>query len=287
MKSLLIQAGWAMPTVAWPTLALTAVCVIVELLTVFMLYQHKLNPLLAVLINIVASFTAFTPMHDASHGSIFMGSHRYLNTLVGLVSSSCFPVPFFAFKHLHLMHHKHTNLPQDPDLWAGSGPSYLLPLRWMSIEFKYYTLYLPKLHTRPLAEAIAAAVQLIILVGIIILLLRGSFGNDAQYAAVWGWLVPGRVAVWLLAFFFDYLPHRPHKIGRFESEFAATAVTSLFANQTHYLTWPLLHQNYHNIHHLAPYVPFYLYSILWNSLKKDLIQRGTKVNPLFPIIPPK
>lgn len=51
------------------------------------------------------------------------------------------PLPFAAFKRMHLLHHKHTNDEHlDPDVWAAKGPFYLLPLRWITVELSYYTM---------------------------------------------------------------------------------------------------------------------------------------------------
>ena len=43
----------------------------------------------------------------------------------------------------------------------------------------------------------------------------------------------------------------------------------------------LLHQNYHNIHHLYPYIPFYKYGSIWAKHRQELIDRGTRVLPFF------
>lgn len=184
----------------------------------------------------------------------------------------------------------------------------------------YYIHYLPKLHTRPLSEAVGALTQLCLCFGSIIALYRHGFETEV----LWGWLLPGKVAIAFLAFAFDYLPHRcpptisgpvpvpdpvpargpgdvtthhllspsatpsalssksKQPVSRMESEYLATSVTSL-CSQTDYplLTWILLYQNYHNIHHLVPYIPFYTYSRVWIRFEKELLARGTAIQPIF------
>lgn len=186
-------------------------------------------------------------------------------------------MPFPAFKHLHLLHHKYTNEDQDPDMWAGTGPAFLLPLKWFTIEVKYYGVYLPKIHTRPLGEATWAITSLVSLAVIICQLCVHGYSREV----FWGWVLPGRIALALLAYFFDYLPHRPHTTPKKVNPYEATCVTALFGEHTFYLTWPLLHQNYHNIHHLAPYIPFYMYSTVWHGLKAELLTKGTKIKPIL------
>lgn len=265
------------PAIAWPTLVLVFVCVVSQVTIVILLHWKTVSNLVALIVNTVTIFAVFTPMHDSAHGSVASSQCGYLNHFVGNVAAACFPLPFPAFKHLHLLHHKHTNEELDPDLWAGMGPTVLLPLRWMTVEFKYYEAYLPKLHLRPRSEAAWTISSLLGMILLIITLWRSGYSNAIFY----GWLLPGRIAIALLAYFFDYLPHRPHTISKRDNPYLATSVTSLYGEQTWLLTWPLLHQNYHNIHHLAPYIPFYMYSTVWHKLKPELVSKGTKIKPIL------
>ena len=267
----------SIPTIAWPTVLLVGNCCICIVGVAICLQKGFVSPYFASTVNTVLIFAVFTPMHDAAHGSVATSRFRFVNTVVGNLAAACFPLPYPAFKHLHLLHHKHTNEELDPDLWAGAGPTLLLPLRWFSIEYKYYTSYLPKLHLRPRGEALWTIVSLTAMIALIVTLCRSGYGTVVFY----GWLLPGRIAIGLLAYFFDYLPHRPHKISKKADPYKATSVTSLFGENTWLLTWPLLHQNYHNIHHLAPYIPFYQYSTVWHKLKPELLERGTKIKPML------
>jgi fatty acid desaturase len=227
-------------------------------------------------------------MHDAAHGSVANADFTFLNSCIGYLSALCFPTPFTAFKQLHLVHHKLTNEPDDPDVYTGTGPKHLLIFRWMTIEWRYYVLYLPNIAERPIAESVSAILSLIVYILILATLSTYGFGH----CVLWGWIIPGRLAITMLAYFFDYLPHRS-EITRAQDAVKATSVTSLYGYggfkdsdpesvaSSWYLTWPLFHQNYHNIHHLAPYVPFYKYSTLWHSLRDKLLAQGTEIKPIF------
>jgi fatty acid desaturase len=104
----------------------------------------------------------------------------------------------------------------------------------------------------------------------------------ASRTAFWCWFVPGRLSLAFLAFSFDYLPHRPHSTTRAQNPIAATCVTSVCTHSDAWLlTLPLLYQNYHNIHHMFPYIPFYLYSKAWAALSPILLDMGTQVAPVF------
>ena len=135
---------------------------------------------------------------------------------------------------------------------------------------------------RPSLESWLAGLQLLAMVITISGLCWAGFARIIFYT----WLLPGRIAVGSLAFSFDYLPHRPGTHGsspilRSVSPVQATCVTSLVGDFTSILTWPLMQQNYHNIHHFWPFVPFYCYATIWKSTKADLIAMGTAVIPIL------
>jgi beta-carotene hydroxylase len=268
------------PAVAWPTVALLSVCWVTHLTVAYLYHSGSITAPLAVIVNFASSFAVFTPMHDAAHKSIFSASSaRWANDLVGYLSSALFPAPFLAFKYIHLQHHKHTNDPDnDPDFWVAAGPTVLLPLRWLSIELKYYAKYLPMIFmgTRPREEVTSVLLQLVLMISAVVIVYKHGFGNTAFFA----WILPGRLAMGALAYCFDYLPHRPHKVSKAESPAEATCVTSLYGDVTWLLTWPLLHQNYHVIHHFAPHIPFYQYSTVWKQLKDELVKKGVQINPI-------
>ncbi len=180
--------------------------------------------------------------------------------------------------YCHLQHHRHTNDPdKDPDFWTAKGPSFLLPLRWMTVEASYYITYLPMLNSRPWVEAMGTLLQLTAEV----IAIWWGCSHGYHSTVLWAWLVPGRLANALLAWSFDYLPHRPHTVTRAQDAVAATRVTSLVGAWTAPLTWPLLHQNYHNIHHFWPFVPFYMYDRVWHAFKGDLMALGTVIHPIW------
>ena len=79
---------------------------------------------------------------------------------------------------------------------------------------------------------------------------------------LWYYYLPFKFATVFLSMTFDYLPHRPHSS---LDIYEGTSVTSIYGNtkDTAFiqpLTLLLLYQNYHNIHHLYPWIPFYHYS---------------------------
>ncbi len=133
------------PPVALPTIALAAACIISQAVAVYAAFAGSLSVQFATALCFLTTYVAFTPMHDACHGSVASEpSLRFVNEVVGTACGVLFPLPFAAFKRMHLLHHKHTNEDEDPDAWAAKGPFFLLPLRWISIEVAYYSMYVPR-----------------------------------------------------------------------------------------------------------------------------------------------
>ena len=132
-----------LPPVAFPTIALAAACVMFQAVTVHAAFTGALSMRFASSLCSFITYLAFTPMHDACHGSVATEpSLRFLNNVVGTTCGALFPCPFPAFKRMHLLHHKHTNEEHlDPDGWVAKGPFFLLPLRWITIEVSYYSRF--------------------------------------------------------------------------------------------------------------------------------------------------
>ena len=210
LTRLSVQQVVHIPSIAWPTIVLAMVSISLHTLTTYLFFTKVLSIYQVITVNTICSFLAFTPMHDACHGSIatVKSGVRWLNDFIGTLCACVFPAPYAAFKYCHLQHHKHTNDPKhDPDHYVAQGPTLLLPLKWISIECKYYYIYLPLLLSRPLLESTSTVIQLVLSV----LTLLYSYRIDCMYVAVYAWLIPGRLALGLLAYSFDYLPHRPHR----------------------------------------------------------------------------
>ncbi len=214
-------------------------------------------------------FAIFTPLHDGVHQSV--SKIRWLNELVGRLSGIFLFAAFETFRWVHLEHHKHTNEPgADPDLWSGRGPWWALPFRWATQDLHY--IVLEHRAGRTLGQRLPLFVTYGgIFVAIAVLTAMG-YGRILLFA----WILPARVAITLLAFAFDYLPHRPHAVLQRDNRYLATSVMPSRA-----LGVVLLYQNYHLIHHLYPAVPFYRYERVWEGKREFFEQQGVRIERLI------
>ena len=228
-------------------------------------------------------YVLFTPMHDASHSAIFTTRSGLgaLNHVVGSVCATALMAPFAAFRYVHLEHHRHLNHPtKDPDQWSGSGPAWALPLRWATQNRHYEYVYISLLlrGARKWGETLEALAT--------IAAVYGAFGYMCWAghwrSAVAYWLLPAQIAITLLAFAFDYLPHRPHHT---QQRMLATSVLQCGGWWDGVASVLLLNQNWHHVHHAFPWLPFYQYSAIHAAHSDDFAQAGTPVRGLLPLCP--
>jgi fatty acid desaturase len=245
------------PRVAWPTIALLVAALATWLLG---LAWARVAWPLGLAVCTVAAYVAFTPLHEATHRTIARA--RWVNEVFGRLASLPLLGPFPVVQFVHLEHHKHTNDPvADPDHWSGRGPGWLLPVRWLTQDIHYYVVFLrqgPRNRDRVEAQLTFAAVAAIAVA-------RIALGHGREVAC---WFAAARLAIGVLAFAFDYLPHRPHLITAKQDRFAAT---SAFPGRVRYIA--SLGQSLHLVHHLYPGVPFYRYKRIWDTPAR---MRGTR-----------
>ncbi|WP_437995944.1 fatty acid desaturase [Sorangium sp. So ce185] len=248
--------------IEWPTLALFAGSYALFAASVYAGVAGLVSTVPAVLAAAVAAYAAFTPMHEAAHRSLARSA--LLNGVVGRLSGLLLMAPFLAVRHFHLEHHKHTNdADRDPDHWSGRGPWYLLPLRWATQDLHYYYLFLRSYHAQKRSERIETIATLAAMFAIVAL----AFGLGHGELALLYWIVPARLAIFFLAFAFDYLPHYPHEITAAQNRYRATrAIDSALFNVL------LFGQTYHLIHHLYPAVPFFRYRTVWKYQREELMK---------------
>jgi len=169
---------------------------------------------------------------------------------------------------------------QISDHWsAGHGPEWVQPFFWCTQTLHYYWRYFRDISSRPFDEAAEAVlVTLVILLSVSFLLSKGCGYQLWIFVGL-----PRMITDPCLAYSFDYAPHHPHEASRAEDVYGCTAMIGglLSPDDGVDLTVPLIYQNYHNIHHLYPTIPFYKYPLMWRNHRKILLELGTPVGSWF------
>ena len=257
----LFEALTQRPDTAWPTVWLLVAAFAIFGLSTYAYVEGLLPLFWAISFNTIAAYMSFTPAHEASHNAV--STNRQLNEWVGRIATALLsPVPFFrTFRYVHMQHHRFTNdKANDPDVYVGTGPRWLLPIKWATLDLSYFYYYLrpsvfakrPESERRELYWALLFAVVVVTAV---------TYAGWLEYYLLL-FIVPTRFTVIFLALAFDFLPHYPHHVRANDEPFRCT---SNRVGMEWLLNPLLLYQNYHLVHHLYPTVPFYHYLKVWNA----------------------
>lgn len=222
--------------------------------------------------HVVVTYAMFTVLHDSIHRTV--GRSKWVNELFGRLSMpfvelwATFPV----IRFVHTEHHRNTNEDplSDPDAWAHAGPRWQLPFRWLTIDVWYSRFYISRMRDRPRRELLGVVVNETLLVALLAALVLGGHGRDLLLA----YLIPQRLALAILAWWFDWLPH--HDLG-------VTAKTDAIRASRVRVGWerllsPLMfNQNFHVVHHIHPHIPFYLWVKAWRKTEADFLNQGVPI----------
>ncbi|MBV9088335.1 MAG: fatty acid desaturase [Mycobacteriaceae bacterium] len=263
-----------------PTLALPTVVIYLTALTVFILsttagLAGRVWIGITIAVNAAVIVAMFTVVHEAVH--YLVSSKGWVNPLVGRLAL-VFVTPMFsfaAFRYVHIAHHKYLNDDKnDPDAFASRASTWQLPLHWPSAELFYAIYYIRRWRSRPTAEYAETAVLFIL--SMAVLTVATITGN--MWTLVVVFLIPQRIAITLLGWWFDWLPHHGLEVMKRSNRYCATRVR---VGMEWLLTPLMLSQNYHLVHHLHPAVPFYRCARLWRRNEETYLQRNVAIATVF------
>ncbi len=268
--------GERVPALAWPTAALYLGTAGLFALEMAGLFAWDWSHWITVPMGAAVTFLMFSVLHESTHHAV--STHTRLNDLLGHLSVP-FVVAWATFplvKFIHIEHHRNTNEPKsiDPDAWCDEGPWWQLPFRWATVDLWYVIFYLRRLPSRPRAEVAATLTLFTVVIGAFVTLATAGYGS----ALLWGYLIPQRFGILVLAWWFDYLPHHGLRTTQREDKYRATRVR---VGGEKVLTPLFVYQNYHLVHHLHPSVPFYRYVRAWKRNEEAYLDRNAAISTWF------
>ena len=267
--------GEPVPALALPTVGLFLAALAVFVFSTWAALVERVPPLVTIAVNAAACFAMFTVAHDASHYSISRA--RWVNRLFGRLAMPFVSavISFPSFGYIHIEHHRHSNDDEnDPDTFANRGPWWQLPFRWAAMDLSYGVFYARNLSNRPKTEVAETGMLLLATVtGVIVAIGTGYFWMLAVV-----YLIPERIALMVLAWWFDWLPHHGLPFTQRENRYRATRARV----GMEWLFMPMmLSQNYHLVHHLHPSIPFYRYLGTWRRNEQVYLERGAEISTVF------
>jgi beta-carotene hydroxylase len=224
----------------------------------------------------IFAIIGYLPSHEAQHDIIARpGSRlRWLNELVGHVSTVPLALPFDLARVTHREHHLHTNHPElDPD--HGSSASGPLMAIWTAIQnvqpkgrggHNAYSRTLKRLGRKDVL--ISSALYRV--AWFLTLFALAWTGHAIEAAALW-WL-PHHVGYIYIQYYLSWAPHHPaHETARYRHTRSFRAALGNIGS---------LGMQYHIVHHLHPRIPFLRTPEAYWEMKPVLEAQGARVEDL-------
>ena len=269
------DSGERVPTLSWPIVGIFTFALTLFGASTWAALTHAVPAVASIAASAAAIFVMFTVLHDASHYSI--SSHRWVNVAFGRVAMFFVSplISFRSFAFIHIEHHRNTNDgANDPDHFVSAAPWWQLPFRFAAMDLPYIGLLVRNVRRRPRSE-IAETVTLMTLTLTVIV---GAALTGHLWTLAVIYLLPERAAMFVLAWWFDWLPHHDTEDTQRESRYRATRNR---VGSEWILTPLLLSQNYHLVHHLHPSIPFYRYVAAWRRNEAAYLERDPKISTVF------
>lgn len=226
-------------------------------------------------IAIINVMLSYLPSHEAQHNIIAGRGKplRWLNELVGHVSTIPLVYPYRVLRATHMEHHAHCNHPEkdcDIDVHAKSAVHFfwntLLNQQPASPRSSAYSRCLERTGQSHLMMD-AVLMQLAYLA---IMFAMAWSGHALEAFFLW-WL-PKFIAEYHLLYYLSWAPHHPgHQQGRYKD---TRAFKSKLGNIIS------MGMQYHIIHHLYPRIPLSKTPAAYRELRPILIQRGCDIGEM-------
>ncbi len=223
-------------------------------------------------LNVVLSYL---PSHEAQHNIIASKGKplRWLNELVGHVSTIPLVYPYRVLRATHMEHHKFTNDPEkdcDIDVHARSTAHFIWKVIWSRQPVSDRSSAYSRSLERTGQEHLIIDGVLMQSAYLVILFSMGWTGHAVEAFFLW-WL-PKFLAEFHLLY---YLAWRPHHPGLEQGRYRDTrAFKSRLGNIIS------AGMQYHIIHHLYPRIPLSMTPAAYRELKPILAYRGCELGGL-------
>ncbi len=257
---------------AWPTVILGTVLTAIYICVPFLVREAVFTFGQGLFIMTVITYASYSVLHGAISGD--RTKYRWINESLGYAAAWIMGVPLTAHRHVHLTHHRSTNIDgKDPDLAYAKAENFWQELlqfwsRATVLQYKFYMKNRWKLkkgyQNRYFCFEIFAQVAVRVLV-------------------MWqvGWLlglalffISSFIAVTILVYLFAYIVHRPHNESGPYKDTSTILIKGPFAR---ILTVLWAYQNYHSVHHLYPRVPFYRCPEVFEEIRDEMTLKGAPI----------
>lgn len=264
------------PEVAVPTLVLLAAVYSGLAASVFFALGGQIPLWLAALLNAVILYGTYTIVHEGVHGNIVgkKSRFRWVNMAAALLAAAPLWILVYPHRASHLVHHRKCNTDDDPDIYArghfGVVTFWRIPVAILG-QFNPVEQYrLCREFGLTGRQFCFSMITFATYVAIVLAIVGLGYGYELLVL----WFIPFFVGYALMLVLFTWVPHHPHTLtGRYRD--------------TRCSLWPggnLLTQgqNYHLIHHMMPWVPWYRYEKVFHEIRPGLERHGAIIDGFWP-----
>jgi beta-carotene hydroxylase len=264
------------PGVAVPTLLLLAGVYSGLAVSCYFAVNGQFPMWLAAVINGIILYGTYTVVHEGVHNNIVNQKSRLRWINMGAAFMAAVPLWILIYPHRgsHIVHHKKCNTDADPDIYArgsfGVVTFWRIPLAILS-QFNPIEQYRQcNEYGLTRSQRYFSILNFALYVAIVVMIISFDYGYELLIL----WFIPFFIGYTLMLVFFTWIPHHPHTItGRYRD--------------TRCSLWPggnLLTQgqNYHLIHHMMPWIPWYRYEKVFLEIRPGLEQHGAIIDGFWP-----
>ncbi|MDH3218576.1 MAG: fatty acid desaturase [Gammaproteobacteria bacterium] len=264
------------PVVAVPTLLLLAGVYLGLGLSTWLGLEDYIPLWLAGLANGIILYATYTVVHEGVHDNIVSrkSSFRWFNMTAAFLAALPLWLLIYPHRSSHIVHHRKCNSEADPDIYArgsfGVVALWRIPLAILG-QFNPFEQYrLCAEHGLSPWQRYFSYASFALFVAIVISICALGYAYELLVL----WLIPFFIGYGVMLVLFTWVPHHPHSIlGRY--------------HDTRCSLWPggnLLTQgqNYHLIHHMMPWVPWYRYERVFEEIRPLLEQQRAIIDGFWP-----
>jgi len=264
------------PGLAWPTLILLLGVYSGLAASAFFALNQQLPIWLAAVINGVIFYGTYTIVHEGVHDNIVSkrSPFRWINMTAAFLAAIPLWLLVYPHRSSHIVHHRKCNTDDDPDIYARGSFGVVtlcrIPLAILGQfnPFEQYRQCIKQGLTRQqrYLSKITFVLYLLIVAALV------SFGYGYELLVLW--FVPFFIGYALMLVFFTWIPHHPHSItGRYHDTRCSLWFGGNLFTQG---------QNYHLIHHMMPWIPWYRYEKVFHEIRPWLEQNHAIIDGFWP-----
>jgi len=264
------------PKVAAPTLFLLAGVYSSLAASCYFALNGQLPMWLAAVINALIIYGTYTVVHEGVHNNIVSAKSRFkwINMAAAFLAAIPLWILIYPHRASHIVHHRKCNTDADPDIYArgsfGVVTFWRIPLAILG-QFNLANQYRQcREYGLTRSQRYYSMIHFALYVAIVLTITGSGYGYELLVL----WFIPYFIGYAMMLVFFTWIPHHPHtNTGRYHDTRCSLWIGGNLLTQG---------QNYHLIHHMMPWIPWYRYERVFDEIRPSLEQHGAIIDGFWP-----